>query len=79
VLIFPNLQAGNPAMQLLQHMDDAVLVGPVLMGTGRPVHLIQYGSSVQDLVNLTALGIVQAAAQAERVVAPSLVDAGASA
>jgi malate dehydrogenase (oxaloacetate-decarboxylating)(NADP+) len=77
VLIFPNLQAGNPAMQLLQHMDDAVVVGPVLMGTRLPVHLIQYGSSVQDLVNLTAMGIVQAAAQPrERVVAPSLVDAG---
>jgi malate dehydrogenase (oxaloacetate-decarboxylating)(NADP+) len=63
VLVFPSLQSGNPAMQILQHMDDAVVVGPVLMGTRLPVHLIQYGSSVEDLVNLTAMGIVQAAAR----------------
>ena len=62
VLIFPDLQSGNLAMQLLQHMGDAVVVGPLLMGTRLPAHLIQYGSSVEDLVNLTATGIVHAAA-----------------
>jgi malate dehydrogenase (oxaloacetate-decarboxylating)(NADP+) len=62
VLIFPDLQSGNLALHLLQHMGDAVLVGPVLMGTAHPVHLLQYGSSVESIVNLTAMGIVQAAA-----------------
>ncbi len=62
VLIFPDLQSGNLALHLLQYMGEAVLVGPVLMGTRRPVHLLQYGASVEDVVNLTAMGVVQAAA-----------------
>jgi malate dehydrogenase (oxaloacetate-decarboxylating)(NADP+) len=62
VLIFPDLQSGNLAMHLLQRTSDAVLVGPVLTGTQDPAHLLQYGSSVEDVVNLTVIGIVQAAA-----------------
>jgi malate dehydrogenase (oxaloacetate-decarboxylating)(NADP+) len=62
VLIFPDLQSGNLALHLLQYMGEAVLVGPVLMGARRPVHLLQYGASVEDVVNLTAMGVVQAAA-----------------
>ncbi len=61
VLVFPDLQSGNLALHLLQKMGDAVLVGPVLMGTRLPVHLLQFGSSVEDVVNLTAMGAVQAA------------------
>lgn len=62
VLVFPDLQSGNLAMHLLTHVGDAVVVGPVLMGTRLPAHLIQYASSVEDLVNLTAAGIVHASA-----------------
>lgn len=62
VLVFPDLQSGNLALHLLQKMGEAVLVGPVLMGTRLPVHLLQFGSSVEDVVNLTAMGAVQAAA-----------------
>lgn len=61
VLIFPDLQSGNLAMHLLYTMGEAVVVGPVLMGTRMPAHLIQYNSSVEDLVNLAATGIVLAA------------------
>ena len=60
VLVFPDLQSGNTAMHLLQHVGEAVVVGPVLMGTRLPVHLIQYGHSAEDVVNLTATGIVEA-------------------
>ncbi len=59
VLIFPDLQSGNLAMQLLEKTREAVVVGPVLMGTSHPVHLSQYGSSVRELFNLTVAGIVQ--------------------
>ena len=62
VLVFPDLQSGNLAMQLLERTGEAVVVGPILMGTSRPVHLTQYGSSAQEVVNLTVAGIVQAAA-----------------
>jgi len=61
VLVFPDLQSGNMAMHVLQHLAEAVVVGPVLMGTRVPAHLIQYGSSVEEVVHLTATGIVQAA------------------
>lgn len=61
VLVFPDLQSGNMAMHVLQHLAEAVVVGPVLMGTRLPTHLIQYGSSVEQVVHLTATGIVQAA------------------
>ena len=49
------------AMHVLQHLTEAVVVGPVLMGTRLPAHLIQYGSSVEEVVHLAATGIVQAA------------------
>ncbi len=61
VLIFPDLQSGNLALHLLHHMGEAVVVGPVLMGTRLPAHLVQYNSTVEDLVNLAATGIVLAA------------------
>ncbi len=62
VLVFPDLQSGNLAMQFLQYVGEAEVVGPVLTGTRRPVQLLQYGSSVQDVVNLVAVGAVQAGA-----------------
>jgi malate dehydrogenase (oxaloacetate-decarboxylating)(NADP+) len=60
VLVFPDLQSGNLALHLLQHLGEAVVVGPVLTGTRLPVQLLQYGSTVQDVVNLAAVGVVQA-------------------
>ena len=61
VLVFPDLQSGNMAMHVLRHLAEGVVVGPVLMGTRLPAHLIQYGSSVEDVVHLAATGIVEAA------------------
>lgn len=60
VLIFPDLQSGHLAMDLVRCTGEAVVVGPVLMGTRRPAHLLQYGSSADDLVHLAATAIVQA-------------------
>ena len=62
VLVFPELQSGNLALHLLQHLGTAVPIGPLLMGARLPVHLTQYGTTVQEIVNLTTVGIVQAAA-----------------
>jgi malate dehydrogenase (oxaloacetate-decarboxylating)(NADP+) len=60
VLVFPDLQSGNLALHLLQHLGEAVVVGPVLTGSRLAVQLLQYGSTVQDVVNLAAVGVVQA-------------------
>lgn len=62
VFIFPELQSGNLGMNLLRHIAGAVSVGPILMGTRLPVHLCQYGVTVEEVVNLTTVGVVEAAA-----------------
>ncbi len=64
VLIFPDLQSGNIAYKLLQRLGGAEAIGPILMGMNKPVHLLQVGSSeVNDVVNMTAIAVVQAQEQ----------------
>lgn len=61
VLIFPDLQSGNIAYKLLQRLGGADAIGPILMGMKKPVHLLQVGSSeVNDVVNMTAIAVVDA-------------------
>jgi malate dehydrogenase (oxaloacetate-decarboxylating)(NADP+) len=61
VLVFPDLQSGNLTMQSLQCMGETDAFGPLLMGTRLPAHILQYGSSVDMVVNLVAIAIVEAA------------------
>jgi len=68
VLIFPDLQSGNLALNVLQHMAETVSVGPILTGTRLPVHLLQYGATVEEVVNLIAVGVVEAAARKRKAV-----------
>ncbi len=65
VLVFPELQSGNVTMHALQCMAEASAIGPLLMGTRLPAHILQYGASVEDVVNLTAIAVVEAAALKE--------------
>jgi malate dehydrogenase (oxaloacetate-decarboxylating)(NADP+) len=60
VLIFPDLQSGNLALDLLRQLGEAVLVGPILMGTRRPAHVLRYGSTVEEVVNVAVTAAVQA-------------------
>ncbi|MBI1938504.1 MAG: phosphate acetyltransferase [Ignavibacteriales bacterium] len=60
VLIFPNLEAGNIAYKLFQRLTDATVIGPVLLGMKKPVHVIQRGDTVRDIVNMTAVAVVEA-------------------
>jgi malate dehydrogenase (oxaloacetate-decarboxylating)(NADP+) len=55
VLIFPNLAAGNIAYKLLNILAGATAIGPILMGTDKPVNVLNYHSSATDIVNLTAI------------------------
>lgn len=63
--IFPNLSAGNIAYKLLHEIGGAEVIGPVLMGMAKPVHILQLGSSVREIVNMTALAVVEAQRNAE--------------
>ena len=60
VLIFPNLSAGNIAYKLLDHLGAATAIGPILVGMSRPVHVLERGADVQDIVNMTAVAVVDA-------------------
>jgi len=61
VLIFPDMQSGNIAYKLVQRLGGAEAIGPILMGMSKPVHLVQVGSSeVKDVVNMTAMAVVDA-------------------
>ncbi|HMA24687.1 MAG TPA: NADP-dependent malic enzyme [Gemmatimonadaceae bacterium] len=60
VLIFPNLSAGNIAYKLLNHLGGATAIGPILVGMNRPVHVLERGADVQDIVNMAAVAVVDA-------------------
>lgn len=58
--IFPNLAAGNIAYKMMQELGGAEAIGPVLMGLNKPVHVLQLGSSVREIVNMIILSVVDA-------------------
>ncbi|MXR20995.1 NADP-dependent malic enzyme [Halobacterium bonnevillei] len=60
VLIFPNLEAGNIGYKLLQRLGGADAIGPMLVGMDKPVHVLQRGDEVKDIVNLAAVAAVDA-------------------
>ena len=57
-LIFPNLSAGNIAYKLVKEMSNQETIGPILLGMKKPVHVLQIGSSVREILNMITLGIV---------------------
>ncbi len=59
-LIFPNLAAGNIAYKLLMEIGGAEAIGPVLLGMKKPVHVLQLGSSIREIVNMAAIAVVDA-------------------
>ena len=58
--IFPNLASGNIAYKLMQELGGAEAIGPVLMGLNHPVHVLQLGSSVREIVNMITIAVVDA-------------------
>ncbi|CAG4998642.1 NADP-dependent malic enzyme [Dyadobacter sp. CECT 9275] len=59
-LIFPNLSASNIAYNLLKQVAELETVGPILLGMKKPVHVLQLGSSVREIVNMVAIAVVEA-------------------
>ncbi len=58
--IFPSLASGNIAYKLLMELGNAEAIGPILLGMNKPVHILQLGSSVREIVNMVAISVVDA-------------------
>lgn len=61
VLVFPSLEAANIAYKLLDRLGQAQRIGPILLGMGAPVHVLQTGDEVRDIVNISAVAVMDAA------------------
>jgi malate dehydrogenase (oxaloacetate-decarboxylating)(NADP+) len=59
-LVFPNLEACNICYKLLARIGGATAIGPILMGLSKPVHVLQRGAEVSDIVNMGAIASVGA-------------------
>ena len=60
VLVFPNLDAANITYKLMKELNEALSIGPILMGLSEPIHILQLGASVSEIVNMSALAVVDA-------------------
>lgn len=79
VLIFPNLSAGNIAYKLLHHLGGATAIGPILVGMAKPVHVLEQGADVQDIVNMAAVAVMDAQDRVRPTDGPLSPPAGARA
>jgi malate dehydrogenase (oxaloacetate-decarboxylating)(NADP+) len=66
VFIFPDLHSGNISYKLLGKLGEAETVGPILMGMRKPVHVLQRGDDVSDIINMAAVAVVDAQEAANR-------------
>lgn len=57
-LIFPNLDSANISYKIIKELDDAISIGPILIGLNRPVHILQLGASVEEIVNMAAISAI---------------------
>ncbi len=59
-IIFPNLSAGNIAYKMMQEIGGAEVIGPLLLGVGKPIHILQMESSVREIVNMATIAVIDA-------------------
>ncbi|MBE7640736.1 NADP-dependent malic enzyme [Salegentibacter sp. BLCTC] len=59
-LIYPNLDSANSTYKLIKELNNVDSIGPIMMGMRRPVHILQLGASVEEIVNMTAITVVDA-------------------
>jgi malate dehydrogenase (oxaloacetate-decarboxylating)(NADP+) len=59
-LIFPNLESANITYKLLKELNKVDSIGPIMLGMGKPVHIFQLGASVEEMVNMAAITVIDA-------------------
>src|SRR5687768_14954791 len=69
VLVFPNLEAANVSYKLLARLSDAQTIGPILLGVGAPIHVLQAGDDVEDIVAMSAVAAMDAQSRKRAILA----------
>ena len=59
-LIFPNLDAANITYKIIKELDNTLSIGPILIGLKHPAHILQLGASVDEIVNMSAIAVIDA-------------------
>jgi malate dehydrogenase (oxaloacetate-decarboxylating)(NADP+) len=59
-LIFPNLESANITYKMLKELNKIDSIGPIMLGMDKPVHIFQLGASVEEMVNMAAVAVVDA-------------------
>jgi malate dehydrogenase (oxaloacetate-decarboxylating)(NADP+) len=67
VLIFPNLASGNIAYNLLQELSGMDLIGPILLGLKKPVHILQLGSDIHSIFNMVLVAVIDAQTKCKNI------------
>ncbi len=65
-LIFPNLDSANITYKLIKELNEAENIGPIMMGLGKPAHILQLDASVDEIVNMTAIAVIDAQKKLKR-------------
>ena len=65
-LIFPNLESANITYKLLKELNKVDSIGPIMLGMDKPVHIFQLGASVEEMVNMVAVAVVDAQEKEKR-------------
>ena len=67
-IIFPNLSSGNIAYKMMKELGESEIIGPIMLGLKKSVHILQMNSSVRDIVNMTAIAAVGAQANTDKTI-----------
>ncbi len=67
-VIFPNLSSGNIAYKMMSELGDSEIIGPILLGIRKPINVLQMGASVREIVNMTAITVIDAQTQKREIV-----------
>lgn len=65
-LIFPNLESANGTYKLIKELNKTDSIGPIMMGMNKPVHILQLGASVEEIVNMAAIAVIDAQEKQKR-------------
>jgi len=65
-LVFPNLESANGTYKLIKELNKTDSIGPIMMGMNKPVHILQLGASVEEIVNMAAIAVIDAQEKQKR-------------